>query len=40
MRALPNQMSGGLPSLIFELTMKITTDQLEAPTAIRTDLGA
>jgi transposase len=31
---------GGLPPPILELTMNITTDQLEAPTAIRTDLGA
>jgi hypothetical protein len=30
----------GLPPFILKLTMNITTDQLEAPTAIRTDLGA
>jgi hypothetical protein len=35
----PGQVKGLLPP-ILELTMNITTDQPEAPTAIRTDLGA
>src|SRR6266481_6092886 len=35
----PGKVGGLLPP-ILELTMNITTDQPEAPTAIRTDLGA
>src|SRR6478672_12083982 len=35
----PGKVKGLLPP-ILELTMNITTDQPEAPTAIRTDLGA
>src|SRR5260370_7742395 len=35
---LPGKVRG-LPPPILELTMNITTDQLEAPTPIPTDLG-
>src|SRR5215469_13015744 len=36
----PGKVSGLLPPPILELTMNVTADQPEAPTAIRTDLGA
>src|ERR1700736_557226 len=36
----PGKVRGLLPPPILELTMNVTTDQPEAPTAIRTDLGA
>jgi transposase len=36
----PGKVRGLLPPPILELTMNLTADQPEAPTAIRTDLGA
>src|SRR5580704_6519828 len=36
----PGKVRGLLPPPILELTMNVTADQPEAPTAIRTDLGA
>ena len=36
----PGKVRGLLPPPILQLTMNVTADQPEAPTAIRTDLGA
>jgi transposase len=37
---LPGKVRGLPPPSILELTMNVTADQPEPPTAIRTDLGA